>query len=198
MAASAASSLVIRAGYGVYYDHIGLQTWRRRWRSSPLVEKPQRAEHTQQSAYARRRIQRIPRYHSDTFGIDPNFRPGYAQNWQLSSARSARIAATDGNYLGIKGTHGTQEFLPNTYPAGASTLARRVRPVYVVSAGNLRVSRTIQLRRRLHSGLAASAVHFAKSIDDDCAVGGQAPVPSRRHGLANPRGLISMRKIGWI
>ncbi len=56
---------------------------------------------------------------SDIFGIDPNFRVGYAQNWQVSVQRdlpgSLVLTAT---YLGIKGTRGPQEFLPNTYPAG--------------------------------------------------------------------------------
>ncbi len=44
----------------------------------------------------------------NTFAVDPNFRVGYAQNWQLSVQRdlpgSLQLTA---NYLGIKGTRGT-------------------------------------------------------------------------------------------
>ena len=66
----------------------------------------------------------------NTFAIDPNFRVGYAQNWQLSVQRdlpgSLQMMAT---YLGIKGTRGLQEFLPNTFPIGA------VNPCPVCPAG---------------------------------------------------------------
>ncbi len=51
----------------------------------------------------------------DTFGVDPNFRVGYVQTWNLKVQRdlpgSLQMVAT---YLGNKGTRGVQEFLPNT------------------------------------------------------------------------------------
>jgi hypothetical protein len=119
----------------------------------------------------------------NTFGIDPYFRPGYSQNWQFSMQRdlpgSLQMTAT---YLGIKGTHGTQEFLPNTYPVGA------INPCplcpagysYLTSNGNsTREAGSIQLRRRLHSGFTASLMYtFAKAIDDDAALGGLGPSAS--------------------
>ena len=53
--------------------------------------------------------------------MDPNFRVGYAQTWQVSIQRdlpwALQMTAT---YLGVKGTHGVQEFLPNSYPLGAA------------------------------------------------------------------------------
>jgi hypothetical protein len=117
----------------------------------------------------------------NTFAIDPNFRVGYAQTWQVAvqSDLPAALQLT-ATYLGIKGTRGVQEFLPNTYPIGA------VNPcplcpagfVFRTSNGNsTRESGSIQLRRRLRSGFTASLQYtYSKSIDDDSVLGGQGPV----------------------
>jgi hypothetical protein len=82
--------------------------------------------------------------------------------------------------LGIKGTRGVQEFLPNTYPIGAVNPCPACPAgfAYLASNGNsTRQSGQIQLRRRLHNGLTGTVVYtFSKSIDDDSAVGGQGPV----------------------
>ena len=62
-------------------------------------------------------------------------------------------------YLGTKGTHGMQEFLPNTYPIGAANpcLTCQSGFVYRTSGGNsTRESGQLQLRRRLRSGFTAS------------------------------------------
>ena len=43
----------------------------------------------------------------NTFGIDPNFKIGYAQNWQVSVQRDLPGALMmTATYLGIKGTRG--------------------------------------------------------------------------------------------
>src|SRR5258708_26568672 len=105
----------------------------------------------------------------NTFAIDPNFRVGYSQNWQASIQRDLPAAMVmTATYLGIKGTRGTQAFLPNTFPTGA------VNPCptcptgfeYLTSNGNsTRESGTFQLRRRLQAGLTATAQYTVlKSI----------------------------------
>ena len=55
----------------------------------------------------------------NTFAIDPDFRVGNAQNWQVSAQMDlpAALVAT-ATYNGIKGTRAVQAFLPNTYPGG--------------------------------------------------------------------------------
>src|SRR5260221_8324282 len=56
----------------------------------------------------------------NTFAVDPNFRVGYSQNWQLSVQRDLPAALLlTVLYQGSKGTRGMQEFLPNTFPVGA-------------------------------------------------------------------------------
>ena len=114
---------------------------------------------------------------TNTFAIDPNFRVGYSQNWQLSVqqdlAGSMVVTAT---YLGIKGTRAAQVFLPNTYPAGAVNPcpACPAGYAYMTSNGNsTREAGQVQLRRRLHNGFTASLQYtFAKAIDD-AALGGR-------------------------
>ena len=136
-----------------------------------------------------------------TFGVDPNFRVGYIHTWNLKVQRdlpgSLQMVAT---YLGIKGTRGVQEFLPNTNPPGAVNICPSC-PTgfeYLQSTGNsTRESGQIQLRRRLHSGFTASVLYtFSKSIDDDSALGGQgaatlssATIAQDWRNLSGERGL---------
>ena len=62
-----------------------------------------------------------PNVITNNFALDPNFRVGSVQNWQLYVKRtlpaSLRMTAT---YNGIKGTHLLQAFAPNTYPNGGT------------------------------------------------------------------------------
>ncbi len=102
-------------------------------------------------------------------------------------------------YLGIKGTHGTQEFLPNTYPEGAINPCP-VCPAgyyYVTSNGNsTREAGSIQLRRRLHSGFTASVQYtFAKAIDDDAMLGGQGASASMPNAAAGASAASSVRNL---
>jgi trimeric autotransporter adhesin len=187
-----ASSLVIRAGYGVYYDTSVYQTIAAQMAQQSLGSKNLSLQSSPANLLPLGNAFNAPSI--ETFGIDPNFRPGYAQNWQLSVQRdlpgSLQMTAT---YLGIKGTHGTQEFLPNTYPAGAINPcpACPADYLYVTSNGNsTREAGSFQLRRRLHSGFTATVQYtFAKAIDDDAVLGGvgasaSTPVASAAPGAA--------------
>ncbi len=115
------------------------------------------------------------------FAVDPNFRVGYAQTWQLLAQRDLP-GALQGTvtYLGIKGTRGLQEFLPNSYPLNGTSPCPGcpVGYAYRTSNGNsTRESIQGQLRRRLKNGFTASVAYtYSKSIDDDAALGGQGPV----------------------
>ena len=113
--------------------------------------------------------------------IDPNLRVGYVQNWQLSVQRDLPWALVmTATYLGTKGTHGMQVFLPNTYPIGATNPCPSCQSgfVYRTSGGNsARESGQLQLRRRLRSGFTASLDYtWAKAMDDDAQVGAQGHI----------------------
>ena len=124
-----------------------------------------------------------PSVSPNNFAVDPNFRVGYAQIWQLSMQRDlpAALQATI-TYRGTKGTRGVQEILPNTYPVGGVNPCPSC-PLgfsYRMSNGNSsREEGILQLRRRLRNGFTAETTYtFSKSIDDDYQLGGQGSVPS--------------------
>jgi hypothetical protein len=113
----------------------------------------------------------------NTFAIDPNFQVGYAQSWQLSVQRDlpGGLVFTS-TYLGIKGTRGTQQFLPNTYPTGAVNPCPLCLPGYAFLASNGNSTNekgNVQLRRRLHSGLTATLQYTYGKAIDDASLGGR-------------------------
>jgi len=168
-----ASSLVIRAGYGIYYNTSVYQSIASQMaQQSPLS----RSLSLQNSLFAPG-LDFASGAFTNTFGIDPNFRVGYSQNWQASVQRdlpgSLVMTAT---YLGSKGTRGQQEFYPNTYAPGAVSPCPSCPTgfIYMTSNGNsTREAGQLQLRRRLHNGLTASLQYvYSKSIDDS-SLGGR-------------------------
>jgi hypothetical protein len=96
------------------------------------------------------------------------------------------------SYLGVKGTRGVQQFLPNTYPIGAVNPCPSCPAgfVYQGSGGDsTRQAGQVQLRRRLRSGFTASLLYtFSKSMDDDAFLGGQGHVLAGNQTAAPPGG----------
>jgi hypothetical protein len=176
------SSVVVRAGYGVYDDtSVYRATALQMAQQSPLstslsVQNSALCPQTLASGF-----NACSSTTANTFAVDPNFRVGYAQTWQLAVQSdlpgALQLTAT---YLGIKGTRGVQEYLPNTYPIGAANPCPScpLGFVYRTSNGNsTREAGSLQLRRRLRSGFTATLQYtYSKSIDDDSTLGGQGPV----------------------
>lgn len=177
----AGSPLVLRAGYGIYadtsvYQNIALQL---------AQQAPFAVSTSASNAICPQSLKTGPNPCSsttaDTFAIDPNFRVGYAQVWQVSAQRdlpaALQILVT---YLGVKGSNGVQQFLPNSYPLGAADPCPSCPSgfLYRTSSGSsTREAGTVQLRRRLRAGLTASLQYtYSKSIDDDATLGGQGPL----------------------
>ncbi|HLJ18159.1 MAG TPA: carboxypeptidase regulatory-like domain-containing protein [Bryobacteraceae bacterium] len=171
------SSLVVRAGYGVYYNSSVYQTIATQMAQQSPLSKSLSVQNSATDPLTLANGFNAASATPNTYAVDPNFRVGYTQNWQLSVQRdlpgSLQMTAT---YLGIKGTRGLQEFLPNTFPAGAINPCPGCPAgyVYLASNGNsTREAGQIQLRRRLHSGFTAMAEYtFSKSIDNAAALGG--------------------------
>jgi carboxypeptidase family protein len=177
-----ASTLVIRTGYGVYHDtSVYLNPALSLAQQAPLSK----SLSVQNSAACPLTLadgfRTCASITPDTFAIDPDFRVGYAQTWDLIVQHDlpGALQAT-ATYLGVKGTHGVQEFLPNTYPLGAADPCPACPSgfAYRTSGGNAtRQSGQLQLRRRLRSGFTATALYtYSKSIDDDAMLGGQGYV----------------------
>jgi hypothetical protein len=136
-----------------------------------------------------------PNTTTNTFALDPDYRVGYSQNWQLSVQQnvSASMVLT-ATYLGIKGTRATQAFLPNTYPAGAVNPCQSCLPgyYYVTSNGNsTRHAGQLNLRRRFHGGLSTSFQYtYSKAIDDAALGNGSTQLVAQNWlDLAAERGL---------
>ena len=173
-----ASSLIFRAGYGVYYNTSVYQTIASQMaQQSPLStslsvqNSPNNPLTLANGFIASKSIT------PNTFAIDPDFRIGYAQNWNVVIQRDLPGSLImNATYLGIKGTREQQEFLPNTYPIGAANPCPSCPAgyAYLTSNGNsTREAAQIQLRRRLHSGFTASLMYtFSKAIDD-ASLGGR-------------------------
>jgi hypothetical protein len=173
------SSMVVRAGYGIYYDTSVYQTIATQMAQQPPLSKTLNVANSASNPLTLANgFNTSPDITPNTFAIDPNFRIGYAHEWQLSVQRdlpgSLQMTAT---YLGIKGTRGAQEFLPNTYPIGAANPCPLCPTgfAYMTSNGNsTRQAAEFQLRRRLHNGLTATIQYtFSKSIDNVAVLGGQ-------------------------
>ena len=185
-----ASTVVVRAGYGVYHDtSVYLGSAQQLAQQAPLsislnVENSAACPLTLASGFTP-----CSSTIADTYAVDPNSRVGYAQTWQLAVQRDLPAALQmTATYLGVKGTRGVEEFLPNTYPVGAVNPCPNC-PLgfeYRTSGGDsIRESGQLQLRRRLRAGFTATLLYtYSKSIDDDAFLGGQGHVAAASAGQA--------------
>ncbi len=173
-----ASSMVIRAGYGIYYNTSVYNTIAIQMaQQSPLSKTLSVQNSPEHPLTLANGFSGGTANVANTFAVDPDFHVGYLQNWQLSIQRDLPGALVMiATYSGSKGTRGVQQFLPNTFPAGAVNPcpACPAGYVYLASNGNsAREAGQIQLRRRLQSGFTASLQYtYSKSIDD-AALGGR-------------------------
>jgi hypothetical protein len=179
----------VRAGYGIYDDtsvYLGAaESMAEQTPFSTSLSQTNTCKLTLENGF-----QACAGVAADTFAIDPNLRVGYAQNWQLSAQRDLPWAlVVTATYLGTKGTHGMQEFLPNSYPIGEPNPCPACQSgfVYRTSGGNsTRHAGQLQLRRRLRSGFTATVDYtWAKAMDDDAEVGSQG------HTTATTTGAVS-------
>ena len=177
-----ASTLVVNAGYGIYDDtSVYVSAAESMAEQAPFATSVSEANSSACKLTLASGFAQCSGAAADTFAIDPNLRVGYAQNWNLRVQRDFPGALVmTATYLGTKGTHGMQEFLPNSYPIGATNPCPACQSgfVYRTSKGNsTREAGQIQLRRRLRSGFTASVDYtWAKAIDDDAQIGAQGHV----------------------
>src|SRR5262252_671453 len=170
------SSLVIRAGYGIYRNQNVYQPIITQLAQQPPFSKAYTIPNS--AAFPLTLANGFPALPAaltpNTFAVDPNLRIGAAQNWQALIQRdlpgSLTIVAT---YLGTKGTDLLQESLPNTVAPGGVNPCPACPSGFVFLQSNGSSSRhagQFQLRRRLRNGLTASIQYtLAKATDNATA-----------------------------
>ena len=133
---------------------------------------------------------------TDTYAVDPNYRPGYAQTWNVSIQQNLpKSFILDLEYLGTKGTRLDDEIQPpSTPPENKTTGARVASYIYDESDGNS-IYHAMQARliRRFAHGISMNGLYtFSKSIDDASTIGGgMAVVAQNWNDLSAERGLSS-------
>lgn len=188
-----ASSMVIRAGYGLssdtsVYRAIAVQMAQQSPLSTSLISqngpgKPLTLANGFVASSATTR---------NTYAVDPRLRIGTAQSWQISIQRDLPFSLiATATYLGIKGTHAQQQFYPNTVPVGAAPcLGCPTGFTYLTSGGNSTKNQVMaQVRRRLHNGFTSQIQYtFAKALDDASLGGGGELIAQNWLNLRAERG----------
>ena len=168
----AGSSLVIRAGYGVYRNTGVYQPIASLLAQQPPLSTVVSAETTAANPLTLANgFTEAPGGTINTFAVDPDLRVGYAQNWQILAQRDLPASLTiTATYLGTHGSHLMQEFLPNTVPVGAVNPCPSCPSGFVFLTANGKSNRQtgqLQLRRRLRNGFTATVQYALSRATDD-------------------------------
>lgn len=131
---------------------------------------------------------------TNNFAVDPNYRLGYVQMWNLNVQRElpANLVLNVG-YTGSKGTALDIVRAPNRGPSGLR-LADVQAFLYEDSLGSsILHSGSVRLRRRMKNGISVGGTYvYSKSIDNASSIGGGSTVVAQDDlNLAAERGLSS-------
>lgn len=177
--------IVVRSGYGIYYNGSVYGQL-----AAKLVGQPPFAVTTQlfQSTATPLTLENgFPMVESDlianTFMVDKNYHPGYAQNWTTSIQETfARVYVLTVAYNGIKGTDLDVLQLPNRAPLGTPQLetqsslmiANAGEFTYDNSVGNSSYNAAqVSIARRFSRGASFAILYtYSKAIDDSSTLGG--------------------------
>ncbi len=125
---------------------------------------------------------------ANNYGIDPNYRLGYVQVWNLNIQREiASSTVVNIGYNGAKGT-GLDMLRAPTPPAGVSPF------LWETSQGfSIMHAATISVRKRLQHGIGIGGTYtFSKSIDNASSIGGSGSYVAQNDlDLSAERGLSS-------
>ena len=164
-------SMVIRGGYGTYYNTSVYNTI-----ANNMAQQPPYAQsfNISNSALNPLTIQNgflLPVGNSltNTYAIDPNYRVGLAQIWQLSIQNDLGHSLVGTlTYNGTKGSHLDQTILPNSAPSGGKPNGLPSGYLYEQSnASSIFHGLSAQLQRRFRNGISANAVYtLSKAIDN--------------------------------
>jgi trimeric autotransporter adhesin len=192
---------VVRAGYGINYNLAQYGTMIQNFAFQPPFAEAATnvAASVGQITLANGFPPIVPGTVTNNFAVDPNYRMGYVQVWNLNIQRELPHGfLLNVGYNGSKGTDLDTERAINT--AGVQPFT------YESSEGNsILHAGTISIRKRMGHGIGVNATYvYSKSIDDASSIGGGGVVVVQNpFDLAAERGLSSFdqrHKVsgGWM
>jgi hypothetical protein len=170
----AGSSLVVRAGYGIYRNSNVYQSITTLLAQQPPLSTSFNVANSASTPLSLANGFVPPTTTTpNTFAVDPDFNVSASHTWQVAVQRDLPASLTVNlTYLGTRGTNLIQEFLPNTYPAGATNPCPSCPSGYVFLTSDgtsQRHAGQFQVRRRLRNGLTASVQYTLAKAEDDAA-----------------------------
>jgi len=178
-------SLVIRAGYGMFYDQSIYQRL-----VSYLANQPPFAQASTQVTSPSSVLTLANGFPSsgqrplrNTYAVDPHYLTPYAQTWNfmLEEEISPNLIATL-SYIGTRGTHLNLLLAPNSAAPGSVSGGLRLAnasPFIYDTSGASSVYQSLQgsLRRQFHSGFSFDINYtYSKAMDNAASVGGYGNV----------------------
>jgi len=130
---------------------------------------------------------------TNNYGVNPNYRMGYVQIWNLDIQRELKgDVLLNVDYTGTKGTHLDVLEAPNRNTTGTGLLNDNM-PIFnfqTSQADSIAHAGSLRLRKRLRNGVYIGGTYtYSKSIDDASTIGGGAVVVAQNaFNLAGQRG----------
>ncbi len=199
---SSSHSTVIRGGYGIFYSGSAYGQFAARMAVQPPFATTASLSTsstnllTLQNGFPAAPKQTV----TNTYAIDRNWQPAYAQTWTLALQQTLPQALlVEVEYLGTKGTGLDITEQPNRAPPGSPLTAQQRLQIgnatgftYETSQGNsIFHAGQVRLTRRFQRGISAVALYtFSKSIDNASSFGGGGGVVAQNpDNLRLERGL---------
>ena len=196
--------LLIRTGYGIYYNgsiYTGIA--RNLASQPPFANTVNLTSTTLNPLTIQQGFTVLPtKSITNTYAVDRNYAVGYAQSWNFSIQNEfPRQIVAEVSYLGTKGTRLDLQTYPNRAAPGSSLTAEQRLAIsnatgftYESSNGDsIYHALNTRITRRLRRGLQLNATYqFAKSIDNSSTFGGAGnTVAQDANDLRAERGLSS-------
>lgn len=186
-------SLLVRMGYGIYYNGQAYYAFPSRLASQPPFATSLNATNTASNPFtiADGFLAVVEGTVTNTYAVNKDYRTPYAQNWNVTIQKElGRGFFVDGTYLGTKGTRLDLQFAPTSAAAALNSSGY----VYDTSVGDS-IFHALQLRatQRFRRGISFNLLYqYGKSIDDASTFGGGAATVAQNWlDLAAERGLSS-------
>lgn len=176
-------STTVRAGYGMFYNEsvysqlVGELANQPPWATSGMLLTTAGAPLTLQNGFPSSATPTNTAL--NTYAVNPNYKVGYAQIWNVSVETSLRAnTSLVATYTGTKGTNLDMLIAPNRPPPGSAVTTGPAAGagdfIYDTSGANS-INNALQLRlqQRMTHGIGFSLSYtYGKSVDDASSVGG--------------------------